>query len=185
MRKTAWRSRVVRWGPAPVAPLACALAACGGAAPSDLLDADAAVSSSADAGSGSRDSGPTADARPDATAGDPGVRCPSAGSCEVPDQVCCKSAQGDSCVGAGSCPALSIPCDDTADCEAAGMTGKVCCLVNGPDGIASSVQCLSPNDCQPSQGRTTLCNPQAAASCPSGQTCLPSEKSLPGFDICR
>lgn len=169
-----------------VLPLACTLAACGGAAPSDLLDAAAAVpTNTADAGTRSHDSGPTADAHADAQSGDPGVNCPSSGYCQVPGQVCCKTDQGDSCAAIGSCPGLSIACDDTADCEAAGMTGKVCCLVNGSNGMASSVRCLSPNDCQPSQGRTMLCNPLVVDSCPTGQACLPSQQSLPGFDICR
>jgi len=170
-----------------VLPLACTLAACGGAAPSDLLEADAAAppKTAADAGTESHDSGSTVDARPDAQGGDPGVHCPNAGYCHVPGQVCCKTDQGDACTATGSCPGLSIPCDDTADCEAAGMAGKVCCLVNGSTGMASSVQCLSRNDCQPSMGRTLLCNPMVAGTCPSGQACLPSQQSLPGFDICR
>jgi hypothetical protein len=168
-------------------PLACALAACGGAAPSDLLDDAAAPAATADAGTGPHDSGSsTVDARADGQGGSSqGVHCPNAGDCPVPGQVCCKTAQGDSCVATGTCPGLSIPCDDTADCEAAGMAGTVCCLVNGANGLASSVQCLSPNDCQPSTGRTRLCNPAVSDSCPSGQSCLPSQQSLPGFDICR
>jgi hypothetical protein len=163
--------------------------ACGGAAPSELLEGTGS-GESADGGptsdSGPRDSAAGgADAHDGATGTDPGVHCPNSGDCPVPGEVCCRQTQGDTCVAAGSCSGLAIPCDDSADCATAGMAGTVCCLINGPTGMASSVKCLPPSQCFGVMGQTAICDRNAANICPTGQSCLPSQQSLPGFDICR
>ena len=88
------------------------------------------------------------------------VHCVGSGDCAIPSQVCCRDSAGDTaCVGAGGCGALSIPCDDSDGCAAAGHLGWVCCLSVDIQGNPSSVQCMAPSDCASTstEGRTQMC----------------------------
>jgi hypothetical protein len=157
--------------------------ACSGAAPSDLLGPGASLdggggneASSSNEGGGHEGGG---------EAGvDPGINCPGIGTCYVPAQVCCKGDTSFVCAPAGGCGGISIPCDDTADCTAAGHAGTVCCLTGATTGVPPSVACMPPSACVGSQGRTPICDPNVP-TCPTGQSCQLSQTTLPGFNICK
>jgi hypothetical protein len=172
---------------------------CGGAGQSDLLSGgDSGATQDGASRDSARDSatndvGVKDAAMETAPPPDQGVNCPGQGFCMVPGQVCCldtstgnstfscTSSDGDA---SNPCMALSIPCDDAADCAAAGSPGDVCCVTASGNDTAGDVSCRSPADCS-TQGHARVCNPSGPADqCPMGKTCKPSTKTLPGFYLC-
>jgi hypothetical protein len=170
------------------------VAACSGAAHSELLDG---TPDAGTGGDGSSSHSASRDARHDSNdsaSSDPGIRCASV-YCTVGTQSCCRVGSAtpydDSCVPTGHCDgdgatALQIPCDDTADCTAGGRPGDVCCVEANQNSIATSVTCRPPGDCKVSQGRAPLCDPSDPNACPpSTPRCLPSSQTLVGYLICQ
>jgi hypothetical protein len=176
-----------------LAVLGMGLGACGGAAPSNLLDptgGDAALV--AEGASPAMDAARQNDASHDAGApapvdaggpSAPTVRCPGTSNCAVPGQVCCRTDAGASCTTAASCSAVAIPCDKATDCEAAGHAGLVCCLTAAPLGVA----CKAASACTSTQSSTIVCDSADGGTgpCPSGLSCKPSTQTLPGYNICQ
>jgi hypothetical protein len=157
--------------------------ACGGADHSDLLDPRASEAGSASA---AMDAAGAVGATTDT-----GVKCGMSGVCSVPTEVCCRPNRNggpasDGCTKAGACAGLEIPCDDAADCAAAGQPGFVCCLAADSLGRAASIQCTEPGSCGGILvSGAPLCDRAVGGSCPDGTSCLPSQQTLRGYDICR
>ncbi|HEX7666573.1 MAG TPA: hypothetical protein VF407_18730 [Polyangiaceae bacterium] len=194
------------------AALFATMAGCGGIDEPDLFDTSGTTTTS-DAGSkadakASTDSGTT-------TKPDSGTTLPDAGGNPPPkpgasvdcgggdvcdsneDTVCCFSPEDKAgeCVSGGAdtnCPndgEITIPCDDTADCDALGFSGDLCCVTVTGNGsgsaIASDVQCRPASDCKTSNNQTNLCDPNSTDPCPNGGACQISAVSVPNFYICR
>jgi hypothetical protein len=110
------------------------------------------------------------------TCGDPGIKCGS-GFCNPSAQKCCDPEGFHTCVGISQqCFALSLPCDDRADCG----SGKKCCAMvhngNGSiESVACSTSCGGDNPVQ-------LCDPAVSGECSSG-TCK-NWNSLNGYNAC-
>lgn len=186
------------------AALFVALAGCGGIDEPDLFATDG-VNPTTDAGG--KDAKADAHVASDAGGDDGGVvvvdsgplpvtsasvACPGSATCESSSgQECCFSPQTQDgqcvssdaeCNGEGD---VLLPCDDTADCDALGHIGDVCCAQADKNGIVSAVQCRAASDCSAKNGQTNLCDPSASNPCPNGGTCQPSMVSIPGYTICR
>lgn len=115
---------------------------------------------------------------------DLGVKCGPGTPCTVPAEVCCRYGNGavDACLPTLLClGGLSIPCDDSSDCAAAGHPGQVCCLMANAQGGPTSVQCEDPSAC----GGTQLCNVATGDACPNNTSCRPGQQALQGYDTCR
>jgi hypothetical protein len=158
-------------------------------APSDANQSDAAESWDAPLDTPAGDAGDAGDMGEGGDAGrvgGPTVRCPGSADCTVPSEVCCSSDGGKACTAVGNCSGLSIPCDDAIDCEAAGLTGTVCCETTGARGVTTAVACHPPSACV-AQNTRRLCDLDAGAAgqCPAGRKCSPSTGTLVGFDACR
>jgi hypothetical protein len=114
-----------------------------------------------------------------------GVQCGSQ-TCLPGVEVCCFTFDAGPQGCATSCPSgqLALPCDDTADCVAAGHAGTLCCIAIGPspDFHAQSVACRS--SCS-SQGQTPMCDPSVPSTCTSPDTCRVSTSNVPGYFVCK
>ncbi|MEO8799022.1 MAG: hypothetical protein ABI551_14125 [Polyangiaceae bacterium] len=184
------------------AALFVALAGCGGIDEPDLFNTDGVTPASdaggkdakADAhvtGDAGGDDGSVVDSAPGPVT-TASVACAGAGPCESSNgEECCFSPQttkGQCVSSAGDCSGAGevlLPCDDTADCDALGNVGDVCCAQADQNGIVSHVQCRAVSDCSAKNGQTNLCDPSASNPCPNGGTCQPSKTSIPGYSICR
>lgn len=186
--------------------------ACGGATDTGLFGG---TSNGADSGSGSDGSTPhdgsvandastqhDASTPPDSAppppdAGQPDtavvdrVKCEGTPGCIVGTQACCREGNPPNnftyaCATIGNCNggALEIPCDKQRDCDVLGQPGDVCCVTAGGTG-AAEVLCRPASECTANQGRTALCDPNSAMSCPGGLHCQQSMQTIPGYFICR
>jgi hypothetical protein len=185
-------------------------AACGGATQSDLFTspddgggaADSSQNKDSSGGDASmpekdsspgRDSSPGIDSsEPDASSNDPGIKCEGVGYCNAATQVCCRrGTQGTytyDCTTASVCAnaggiTLAIECDDQQDCNTQGKRNDVCCVTASGTGDATSVTCRPPTECSGSS-TTWVCDISDPNSCPAGRMCMPSQQTLPGYDIC-
>ncbi len=165
-----------------------AVSACGGASDSGLFGSTGGTDSGAD---GSKDAA-AHDAALDASTQSDLVHCEGTPGCKVGAEVCCRKDNGGnfsySCTAHGSCNGgpspLEIPCDTQHDCETLKMPGTVCCVTASNQG-AASVACVAPTECTVALGRTPMCDPMMAGSCPGGMMCKPSAMTIPGYNICQ
>jgi hypothetical protein len=146
-----------------------------------------------DDGSTQFDSSPMKDATPPPQdTGPPPVliKCEGTGGCHAGTQACCRNGTSPqftwSCTAVGQCNgnnALEIPCDTAKDCD----NGDVCCVTADNLGMAADISCQPPANCMPGNGKTWMCDPNVSTSCPPGGTlhCLPSQTTIPGYNICR
>ena len=173
------------------------VAACQGAAASDLFDpnvvidasvpTDAPATSNSSGGdtdasqtssSGGASSSGAPDAAPDAPVADPdlSVFCSGAvGYCNAP-LVCCAGRAPTGALGPYGCKAAcaatetTLPCDDKDDCAA----GEVCCSTNNGNGVPQTVACATIAACAPSDSRGALCDlnkPDPCQAYSPGFTC--------------
>jgi len=168
--------------PAPSAPPDGSIASPPPDGPSSPLDAGAESDASDDA-SEQPESDATNDAEPDA--GDRGIAC-GPQTCAPGSQVCCYSFDAGPLTCASSCPSdqLALPCDDTADCVAAGHPSSVCCATLGPAPEVHATKVVCTSSC-PTKGATPLCDPLDRNICPSGDSCQPSTLNVPGYHVCK
>jgi hypothetical protein len=122
---------------------------------------------------------------------DPGIKCGST-YCNPSTSVCCRvpsqsgPGNADSCMSQSDCDnaqGLSIPCDDSADCQSV-RSGDVCCVTEDNNGLASQIQCSRPSQCNDPSSQTTLCAP-SVDTCPNGGSCAPSQQTITGYTICH
>ena len=175
------------------------VAACQGAAASDLFDpnividasvpTDAPATSNSSGGdtdasqtssSGGASSSGAPDAAPDAPVADLdlGVFCSGAvGYCNAP-LVCCAGRAPTGALGPYGCKAAcaatetTLPCDDKDDCGA----GEVCCSANNGAGVPQTVECKATAACPPTVSQGALCDPSKPDPCAAyspGFTCQP------------
>jgi hypothetical protein len=198
------RPLALSWGALACASLGtvvlCAFVGCGGSTETDLFGSgtgsadsggtnDATTDASHDVGADAKD------AAPDVPKEDLGIQCGTM-VCPVPGKECCRQDPGGGqfvyqCMDPGVCvqqanSPLTIPCDDTLDCEKAGHAGQLCCVTAAADGGggADEIVCRAPIDCTKQLGRTNLCDPNAPNPCPNGGQCKPSTQTIPGYNIC-
>jgi len=116
-----------------------------------------------------------------------GIACGSE-TCVPGATVCCYAFDAGPVGCATSCAPsqLALPCDDTADCTAAGHAGNFCCITIGPspDFRATSAQCAA--TCPATGGTTPFCdNHDNLHTCPKGTSCQVSTLNVPGYHVCK
>lgn len=113
-------------------------------------------------------------------------------TCNALVEACCRVAPPtDASLGsfhcasdAADCTGLMVTCDETANCNALGHTGDVCCAML-PDGgtAATSTSCIPASSCT----GAIMCQPGDDEDCnvDAGESCLPSIQTIIGYDICK
>jgi hypothetical protein len=163
-------------------------AACGGAGQSDLFTEPSGTTSEGGLGDGGQHVAEGSGGAPDTGAPTGKLTC-GTGECTPGTEVCCRTgvaAPFDYECSVDACPsgALSIPCDNTAQCTVLGSPEDVCCGTYGADSKINQISCLPASECTTTSDRTSLCNKNAQDPCPTGETCKTSTLTLPGYDLC-
>jgi hypothetical protein len=168
---------------------------CSGAQPSSLLSGDGGAAdvgfpdTSRDVRLSDAPDDDAGEAGPEVDAGPPQeIRCDTA-LCVVGKQTCCRKGPPAratyTCTAADECTGLSIPCTNTADCEASGSAGDVCCgTFTTMKTVVNQVSCLPSTECVFADDRVLLCGKDDPRACPAGYSCQTSVQTLPGFDLC-
>ncbi len=173
----------------PIAIMAAALVACGGATESDLFGTpngssgnDASTTKDATSGNDggvtpddatvTLDATPIIDATPlpdvsviDSGPTDPGTLCftPSQTFCKNESELCCIKQQGSTCIAsntASSCVTTKMFCDNSDSCK----QGEVCCgsiINNGQGNFYTEIKCSASCNVTAQQipGQRRFCNP--------------------------
>ncbi|MBL8608675.1 MAG: hypothetical protein JNL38_15220 [Myxococcales bacterium] len=155
-------------------------------------------SSSGASSSGASSSGASSSASSSgASSGDAGtpakIKC-GATSCKPGVEICCRKPGIPNpeygCTAPNACNgtnALAIPCDDAADCAAAGQTGTVCCArtISAIDSRVNKITCEKPSNCVGDQS-AIVCDPSlpSTGQCAATLSCKASVVSLPDYNLC-
>lgn len=135
------------------------------------------------------------DVAPDAPKPFSPLSCGSA-TCNAVTQECCRTGYGDDaspyaygCVSdAGACKSASailVGCDRAANCAAQGKPGHICCANVVVGDLATAVTCLAPSACGADAG-TIVCGPGDDELCATQAfTCLASNYTIVGWNICK